>query len=578
MNNHPERFSLKNSFFLTSVMEKRIIKSNVTEGENMGKFEKKPQKRKNKKGLIIVLSVLVFLLAAIVSVFAWTAIRYHIVDAKLYAKDLVSLDLRGQEIRVNHYRKLAEKMPDCDIRWDIPFQNGILADDAREVTVTSLTAKDVERLDYAEKLEVVHAEDCRDYDALAQLRHRRPELDVRYNVAFSAGNFSWNLDTLLLDRVTEEDIQLLQYLPNLKTVALEAGSYDRNTVETLRGTVLNAGQKFGVVIGGKIIQDTETALVISDITEESLGLLDYLPVLKQLKLENPNISSERLEELRNRYPQVKISLQVSIEDVILDETTTEVDLTMVKITDLAEVERNLACLPELETVTFGLCGMDEPKWGNSRSKLTASPIENEDLAAYRDRVREAYKVVWTVRLGPSIALRTDADNFMPNHFGVGQLPDSYAYNLRYCEDMVCLDVGHMTLTDISFVEYMPKLKYLILAWTEVKYIEPIRSCKNLVFLELDNSTIRDLSPLVDCTALEDLNLGNTFCDVTPILEMTWLKNVYFILGSPASAYKVSQAIPTAHVVATGTATVGGGWRRLPNYYDMRDCLNMPYMN
>jgi hypothetical protein len=60
--------------------------------------------------------------------------------------------------------------------------------------------------------------------------------------------------------------------------------------------------------------------------------------------------------------------------------------------------------------------------------------------------------------------------------------------------------------------------------------------------------------------------------------MTWLKNVYFILGSPASAYKVSQAIPTAHVVATGTATVGGGWRRLPNYYAMRDCLNAPYMN
>ncbi|NVH05540.1 hypothetical protein DNN95_24510, partial [Escherichia coli] len=80
---------------------------------------------------------------------------------------------------------------------------------------------------------------------------------------------------------------------------------------------------------------------------------------------------------------------------------------------------------------------------------------------------------------------------MPNHFGVGQLPDSYAYNLRYCEEMVCLDVGHMTLTDISFVEFMPNLKYLILAWTEVQYIEPIRSCKNLVFLELDHSCIRD---------------------------------------------------------------------------------------
>ena len=32
------------------------------------------------------------------------------------------------------------------------------------------------------------------------------------------------------------------------------------------------------------------------------------------------------------------------------------------------------------------------------------------------------------------------------------------------------------------------------------------------------------------------------------------------------------------VEATGTATVGGGWRRLPNYYAMRDCLHVPYMN
>jgi hypothetical protein len=223
--------------------------------------------------------------------------------------------------------------------------------------------------------------------------------------------------------------------------------------------------------------------------------------------------------------------------------------------------------------------MDEAAWGNSRSKLKASPIQNEDMAAYRDRVREDYKVVWTVRLGPNIALRTDADNFMPNHFGVGQLPDNYAYNLRYCEEMVCLDVGHMTLTDISFVEYMPNLKYLILAWTEVQYIEPIRTCKNLVFLELDNSCIRDISSLVDCTALEDLNLGRTYCVITPILGMSWLKNVYMIRRGGGGL--VGQAIPTARVVTTTdetAATVGYGWRRLPNYYAMRDCLNMPYMN
>jgi len=546
----------------------------------MGRFAAKPQERKNKKGLIIALSAVTILLAALVAVFIWTVVNYHIIDAKLYAKDLESLDLRGQEIKVNHYRKLAEKMPECRIRWDIPFQDGLLADDVREVTVTALTEADVERLDFAEKLEVVHAEECRDYEALELLRQRRPELEVRYNVAFSAGAFSWDLDTLLLNTVAEEDIQMLKHLPNLKTVALEPGSYDHGTVDTLRQYVYDAGLEFGVVIGGRILQDKERRQEISDITEEELGLLEYLS-LEQVTLVNPNVPAETLLELRERYPQqwsTKVSWKVTIGDLTFDENTTDVDLTMVEITDLAEVERKMNCLPELETVTFGLCGIDDPKWKNSRSKLVASAIENEDLAAYRDRVRENYKVAWTLRLGPMIALRSDADNFMPNHFGVGQLPDSYAYNLRYCEDMVCLDVGHMTLTDISFVEYMPKLKYLILAWTEVKYIEPIRTCKNLVFLELDNSTIRDLSPLVDCTALEDLNLGNTFCDVTPILEMTWLKNVYFIDGSPASAYKFSQAVPTARVVATGNATVGGGWRRLQNYYDMRDCLHAPYMN
>ena len=28
----------------------------------------------------------------------------------------------------------------------------------------------------------------------------------------------------------------------------------------------------------------------------------------------------------------------------------------------------------------------------------------------------------------------------------------------------------------------------------------------------------------------------------------------------------------------GNATVGAGWRRMQNYYDMRDMLHAPYMN
>ena len=540
----------------------------------MGTFARKNRKLVGRTGIFFALILLVVCVAA-----ATVSMRYHIVAGKFYPRNAVMLDLREETLKPGHYDKLRKKMPDCKIRWSIPFQGGTLADDAMEITITSLSEEDIGLLDYAVKLKNVQAEGCTDYENLTLLRQRRPEVAVNYSVAFSGGSYSWEVETLVLSSVAQEDIQLLKYLPNLKTVALDAGSYDQKTVEALQDSVHKAGLKFGVVIGGDIRLDTEDSLEIEQITDEELDLLPYLTGLEELLLQNPEADSKKVFALRDQLTDVSVSWEVTLGEQTFDETVTAVDLTMVEVTDLSEVEQKMAYLPKLESVTFGLCGMDEPQWGNSRSKLTASPIENEALAAYRDRVREDYKVVWTVRLGPSIALRTDADNFMPNHFGVGQLPDNYAYNLRYCEEMVCLDVGHMTLTDISFVEYMPDLKYLILAWTEVQYIEPIRSCKNLVFLELDHSCIRDLSPLVDCTALEDLNLGMTYCSVDPILEMTWLKNVYMILRGSAGI--VGQALPDTRVVTSAdpdAATVGYGWRRLPNYYAMRDCLNAPYMN
>ena len=545
----------------------------------MGKYGTSGGKQREKKGFMIFLIVIAVLLAIAVAAAVWVLSHYHIVAGAFYPKNAAVLDLREEDIKPERFDKIREKMPECEIRWNIPFQGGTLSNDVTEVTVTTLSEKDIRMLAYAEKLKTVHAEDCRDYAQLAQLQSDRPEVDVIYDIHFSTESFASDTELVTLSHVTEEDIHLLEYLDRLDTVAILPGSHDAKTVEALRGTVHNMGLDFGVSIGSEIHLDTQESLTVSDITDGDLDLLQYLTGMKELTLKNPQADPEKVFALNKQLPGAEISWEVTLGELTFDAKTTAVDLTMVEVTDLAEVEQKMAYLPDLESVTFGLCGVDEPQWGNSRSKLTASAIENEDLAAYRDRVRENYKVIWTVRLGPSIALRTDADNFMPNHFGVGQLPDSYAYNLRYCEEMVCLDVGHMTLTDISFVEYMPNLKYLILAWTEVQYIEPIRTCKNLVFLELDNSCIRDISPLVDCTALEDLNLGRTYCSVDPILGMTWLKNVYMIRRGGGGL--VGQALPDTRVVTSAdetAATVGYGWRRLPNYYAMRDCLNMPYMN
>ena len=216
----------------------------------MGKYSNAPQKQNGKKGLVIFLSVILALLVAAVVAAGFVALRYHIIDAQFYPKDSKVLDLRGKEIKVAHYEKISEKMPDCVIRWDIPFQGGLLADDAREITVTTLSEKDIEMLDYARQLETVQAQNCSDYEALSLLRQKRPDLNVNYSIAFSRESFAWDVDTLVLTGVSQEDIHQLQYLPNLKTVILSSGSYDVQTVEALRGAVHNAGAQFAVTIGG----------------------------------------------------------------------------------------------------------------------------------------------------------------------------------------------------------------------------------------------------------------------------------------------------------------------------------------
>ena len=86
---------------------------------------------------------------------------------------------------------------------------------------------------------------------------------------------------------------------------------------------------------------------------------------------------------------------------------------------------------------------------------------------------------------------------------------------------------------------------------------------------------------IDCKGKNAVVIGRSLVAVSYthlILQMTWLKNLYMIFGNSGDAWKASQALPNTHVVASGDATVGGGWRRLPNYYAMRDALHMYYMN
>ena len=535
----------------------------------------------------------------------WFFGTWQPVDGKLYPRRGPVLDLRGRTVTTAQYEKLKEAMPGREIRWDVPFQGGTLADDARQVTVTALSMEDAEILArYLPRLQQVEAEACPDTGALCWLQQERPQLQVRYRVPLNGTYYDSSVTALILSHITGEDLAGIGCLPRLKSVTVTGG--EGEALAALRSLCREKGMQFHIRLGGEALSENAVSVTAEGITDGELGLLTLLPRLKKLHLVEPEAGAEKLLALEQSLPGVTVTWEKSVLGLTFPRDAKVIDLTegislgpdqqpgdktgyqygldfpvqgtqeevptAIKMsayhpvadrtdeTDdlIAQVESAMAYFPEAEQVL-----------------MIGGLLHNVKMAGFREAHREEYKVVWSVACG-KVLTRSDATFFMPVKYHVYYLSDAEAYNLRYLEEAVAVDIGHMNVSDISFVEYMPDLEYLILAHTSIQYIEPIRSCKKLKFLEVDWTGIRDLTPLQDCTALEDLNIGNTGVSVEPLKQMPWLKNVWMIFKK--SAYVLTQALPDTRVVSSGNATVASGWRDLPNYYAMRDQLKMYYMS
>ena len=563
--------------------------------------------QKERKLNPVLLIVLAAALLA-VGIAVWFLLTHVWVAGTFYSRNADVLDLRFADVTTADYDKLRKKAPNSEILWRIPFQWKTYDQDTDVLYVTSLTDEDVATLDYFTRLKTVEAQKCTDYPQLAALAARRPEVTVEYAVTIDGREYPQDTAVVSISGITEEEINLLTYLPEL-TAVTAVGCRTPEQMTQLRDFCQEKGLSFALRFGTKTYPDTVEELDVTGVTDGELELLQLLPELKTLHLKNPEADPETVAQLRSTYPKADISWEVEIAGVSFPDDTKEVDLsaalessaaqtttataagtqtavgaqtttktqtttgtaagtqstketksTAPAVTlDLEDLEKKMSYLSDAKQVFLGKCGLD-----------------NEELAALRERVRDSYKLVWTVQLGKKLTARTDDTTFMPVREHVYYFLDEDAYNLRYCEDMLCVDVGHMGLTNIDFVKGMPHLQILILAHNgQLQDISPISSCKELIFLELDWSAVKDFTPLVGCTSLEDLNIGLTYPSVEPLMQMTWLKNLWMV--DRGGAYQLSQALPDTKIVASADVTVGAGWRNLPNYYKMRDMLGMEYM-
>ena len=175
-----------------------------------------------------------------------------------------------------------------------------------------------------------------------------------------------------------------------------------------------------------------------------------------------------------------------------------IDISDYPVEDPAWVESLLPYFPRLQKVVMCRCGLD-----------------NETMNALNRR-HEDVNFVWEVSVGV-VKVRTDTDYFAPvvtgRHVYEGEMD-----NLKYCPDIIAVDVGHMGLKTCDWARYMPKLQYLIIADSGISDISALAECKELIFLEMFLTPVKDYIPLLSCKKLEDLNMCYTYGDPEPIAK------------------------------------------------------------
>lgn len=524
-----------------------------------------------KKRYLLLLPVCIFVILAGFGLHCYTN-HYVWVAGSSVSREAETVDLRGRELTVDAYRKLREKMPQSQILWDVPFQGGLYDSTVDTLQVTTLTAEDLEILDLFPELICLDASRCTDYDALMAFRAGHPSCEVRYFVSLGGGSFGGDTRSI---HITDPDLQelkaMLPYLPDLQKLRMDGQLPEPAQLEELRSLFPDVEIHWELKLGERTLSSKLTELYISGLPftcEEVEALLQWLPDTKMVEMRGCGPTDSDMIRLADSHPDIFFVWDMTIGQHQIPTNAEEVDVSGYVMQSTSEIEELLPYFRNVKKVVMSHCGFDDETMDTLNKKY-------DDI-----------RFVWSIQV-QDVSIRTDTTFFYPFKYHRDMVVDNDdLYPLRYCTDIVAVDIGHMWgVTDCEWAAFMPNLKYLILVETQITDLSPLSNCKNLLFLEIFKTRITDYSPLLACTALEDINMCRTYGDYAPIAQMTWLKNIWWngiagTVGYPCSGaeHVLPEALPNTNLVFYQyNNSHRNGWRDLQNYMDMRDVMGMFYL-
>lgn len=540
-------------------------------------------KRGFKYALIAIIMVII-----LCTVYVWFSNNYLIINGEIYEIDATSvvisgempsmdqkfwqkskfdlLDVRSIPLTTAEYDTLSAAMTDTEILWCVPFGDTCVENTSTQLVTQSISRTDFDNLKYFRNLELVDARGCTDYEMLDLLKRSYPEVTVLYTV--TVGDQYLRENTTEVSIKTGEAEQLLEVLPmldKLKAIdATQCSDYD-DLIRIQKEYPYLEIHYFVSVCGTSCSEDaTELTVENPELSELAEKLL-YLPNVSMVTLTGLLPENDLILALADKFPDVTFDWEFEVCGVKTRSTAKELILSNVWMRNTDEVESSLKYFYNLERVEMCECG-----------------IRSEQMDELGKRHPET-RFVWTIRIGYG-KLRTDATAFIPFKIGFwNEKPfyDHEARELKYCIDLECLDLGHMRMRDISFLHYMPKLKYLIIADTVCDDYSVIGELTDLVYLEIFLTPLEDAEFLLNLTKLQNLNISWTRKLKNPevLMKMTWLKRLWATKCNLTEEQneQLKAALPDAVVYTNSKHPTEGGWRQSDLYYEMRDLLGMHYM-
>jgi len=400
-----------------------------------------------------------------------------------------------------------------------------------------------------------------EYDAL---RQALPDSTILWQVPFGELRADAAETELAIGEVPQEEWDNLRYMDNIRSVDL-TGCEDLEAVAELAESYPDCEFSWSYdVLGTEYAHDTETM----DLSGKAIGSVDqlvrtlrYFGKLNSVDLSGCGLSPEEIRTVADGLPGCSLRWTYELCGQKIDESTSELDLRETGMTDVSELDEAL------------------PYFANIRRiYLTDLDIPSADIEALADRYPDV-KFVWRIYFGyrnkyniMSDAVGYSTLNSDGNRDSPERLTDQQAQVLRYCTELEALDLGHNSLTDISFIANFPRLRVLILADNRISDISVVSQLKELEYVELFLNPITDASPLAELPKLQDLNLCCTGVrNVDPLLGMTTLRRLWLAHnGIPGGERnRIAAALPDCRCSFAGNGSTGDGWRDSERYRWMR---------